>query len=218
MPVAMVCPRHFTLRSKTGHVVKFEPGKPSNVPDDVVQEALALNILPVDADNFADPTLLEGLRAKGPVNINLTGAIRDAVVYHVLHEIARENDVNNFDGGGRPKTFVIIDRTGVQITSAERNTYWDKYRELKGAGEELPTHKAVDAVLEVQYLSTPKQLIEYASLYDVPFTHIEGRTLKEQKAVIVGAILAESHAHTAQKGAPAPETTHVPAKAAGSKG
>lgn len=192
--IQMVCPRHYTLRSKTGHVLRFEPNVPRPVPEDVVQEAMALNILPVDRNDVPDPVLADGLRQKGVVQVQVSALVRDALVYRVLDLIATENDVVNFDGGGRPKTSIIADRVGLALTAAERNTYWDKYRQIKASGEDLPKHKCVDAILEVQYLSTPKQLIEYGALYNVPLTSLEGRTLKEQKTMIVGAILSESHA------------------------
>lgn len=183
MPTLMTCPRHYTLRTTSGHVIRFEPDTPTMVPDAVVSEAMAVNILPVD-DLPAAPA------ADGaPAKVNLGGPLRDALALRAIDELARANDPHDFDAGGRPKVATLNDRTGLSLSASERATYWDRYRTLKSAGEELPTHKALETVLEIQALSTPSGVAEYAAALDVSEDAIKGRPLREQKQLLLAAAL-----------------------------
>jgi hypothetical protein len=181
----MVCPRHYTLRTKSGHVIKFEPGVPRDVPDIVVHEALAVNILPVSG--ALDDT--ESDHTNHMTRTTIAGPLRDALALRVIADLARENDSSHFDGGGRPKTNIINERSGLALTAKERVDYWDKYRNLNADGEELPTHKALDAVLEIQYLTTPKDTRDYAVAVGVPDKAIVGRSVREQKEILLAAVL-----------------------------
>ncbi len=180
----MVCPRHYTLRTTTGHVLKFEPGVPKIVPDDCVSQALAVNIIPVEPIDGEDAPSTEG---KAVAQVRVAGPLRDAIAYRTISEMHRENDPAHFDGGGRPKTSSINARTGLQLTTAETQKYWTQYRQIVANGEELPGHKALDHVMEIQSLSTSKDFRAYAEDLGVPEKALLGRTLREQKNVLLAA-------------------------------
>ena len=54
--IPMVCPRDFTLRTKNGgHVIKFEAGKETDVPEEAYHEAISKNIVPVQRKDDEGP-------------------------------------------------------------------------------------------------------------------------------------------------------------------
>lgn len=185
MPLSMIAPRNYTLRTKSGHVIRFEANQPKLVPDAIVAEALAVNILPVENSDvqIADNS------AQGVQRVSISGQLRTALLLRAIADIVRENDSANFDGGGRPKVHIISARSGVDATARERSEMWDKYRELLANGEDLPTHKALDTVLAVQSLNTPSDMKEYAQLLEVPEERLVGLSLREQKQVLLAAAI-----------------------------
>ena len=187
MPTMMKAPRNYTLRTKTGHVIRFEGGVPKSVPDNLVSAALAVNILPINNDEVPDGDTNAG----GVQRVTISGILRDALLLRTIHDLVRENETDNFDGGGRPKVNVINDRCGLGISAKERSEAWDKYRELIANGEDLPTHKAMDTVLTVQALTMPHDIKEYATLLDVPEKTLTGLSLREQKQVLLAAAVKQ---------------------------
>lgn len=184
MPIAMIAPRNYTLRTKSGHVIKFDANVAKLIPDSIVAEALAVNILPVENSDLVNDDV-DGARAVQKVTIG--GTLRQALVLHAIDDLVRENDSTNFDGGGRPKTTVINARCGLDLSAKERSDGWDKYREIKANAEDLPNHPALDTVLAVQALNTPRDMKEYAVLLDVPETKLAGLSLREQKQLLLAA-------------------------------
>lgn len=187
MPVLMTCARHYTLRTKAGHCIRFKPNEPVSVPDSVVSEALAVNILPLDGQ---DASAADG-SGTIPQKVVVTGLLRDALALHSIDDLVKMNDVEQFDGGGRPKVAAINSATGLTLTADERNKYWDKYRQIKSDGEHLPTHKALATVLEIQALNTPSSVKEYAEALGVKQDTIVGHPIAVQKQVLLKAAVAE---------------------------
>jgi hypothetical protein len=187
MSLTMMCPRHYTLRTTSGHVLKFEPNVPVSVPDECVDAALAVNILPVERDSGDDePASTEG---KAIAQLNVAGPLRDAVAYRVIGDLHRENSAADFDGGGRPKASSINARSGLQLTTADVQKYWTQYRQIKSNGEEMPTHKALEQLIEIQALHTSKDMREYAADLGVPEKALTGRSLREQKNILLSAAI-----------------------------
>lgn len=187
MPVLMTCARHYTLRTKAGHCIRFQPNEPVLVPDSVVSQALAVNILPVDGQ---DASVADG-NGVIPQKVVITGLLRDALALHSIDDLVKMNDVEQFDGGGRPKVAAINASTGLSLSANDRNTYWDKYRTLKSDGEQLPTHKALATVLEIQALNTPSGVKEYADALGVNQDVIVGHPIAVQKQVLLKAAVSE---------------------------
>jgi hypothetical protein len=186
MPTEMVCARHYTLRTRDGHCISFKPNEPKSVPDSVVAEAMAVNIVPVDRD-FVDspPEIGQGK----PIKINISPELRRALVLHVIEDMVRENDKDMFDGGGAPKLAHILERTGLTIVNKERIDFWAQYKEVKATNSEMPNHKLVEPVLEIQYLNTPRDTKEYALAMGVPEKDVIGRSVTEQKKIILAHVL-----------------------------
>lgn len=182
MSVKMVCARHYTLRTTSGHVIRFEPNKPIDVPDSVVSEAMAVNILPVEGQE-----LTQGASDAVVKHVSITGVLRDTLALRAMEEMARDNDPEDFDAGGRPKVNNVNQRAGLSLSASERNTYWDKYRAMKSNGEDLPNHKAAATVMEIQYLSTPKDMREYAQALGVEDEAFLGHSMHAQKQLLLAA-------------------------------
>jgi hypothetical protein len=187
MSVEVVCQRHYTLRLKNGHCISFKPNKPKNIPDDAVSEAMAVNIVPTQM--YRDETPEPG--SGKSVKINMPQALREALIFQVISDLVDENNHEDFDGGGAPKLAKIVERTGLTMVNKERVDYWGRFRECKATNSELPKHKLTDIVLEVQYLSTPKDTRDYAASLDIPESDIIGRPVSQQKKIILSHILKQ---------------------------
>lgn len=185
MSTMMSCPRHYTLRTLNGHVIKFEPNTPKEVPDDCVEAAMAVNILPLEHNDLFSADTSGKLLGK----VQLPGTLKDALAYYVIDLLRLENNTADFDGGGRPKAASINARSGLTISQKDVAEYWTKYRTMQSAGEDLPSHHALSHILEIQSLRTPKDFKDYAVALDVDKKHLEGRPISEQRNVLLAAAL-----------------------------
>jgi hypothetical protein len=194
----MVCPRNFTLRTTLGHTIQFKAGEPTPVPNEVVELALAVNILP--APNQALPAHNEG-HASGFTKIAaMPQLLREAIVMRCLDELVRENNPANFSGGGRPKPASIRERCAIDVSATETNKAWERYRELKANNEDLPSHRNLDLIYDIQQTSSPKTLREFAQELDMPPAEYTGLSVTELKAAVVAyAVKFDAIAQTALK-------------------
>jgi hypothetical protein len=187
MPINMVSQRDYTLRTLHGHVIFYPAGVPVPTADAAVHEALAANIVPVSER----PDLASDERT-GVVNapITIPVSLRDAVILHTIKQLVKENDPATFNAGGQPKLAVLNGLTGIRLSGAELGKYWDRYREILGSNSPFPTHPRVESVMELQRLTTRKQLIEFAEEIGVARSEVERRSIKEAKELLMGATIA----------------------------
>lgn len=185
MPVKMVSPRDYTLRTRTGHVIHFPANVPVHVPDVVVSEALAVNILPTSTVDTPEPS-------HGVVRAEtITGTLRDALIFNGILQLVKENDSASFNAGGQPKLTALNALTGIRITGGELSKYWDRYREIVGTNSPFPTHPKLDLVVELQSLTTRKQLLEFANDHGIPEGDVKRhQTIKEAKEALLQATLS----------------------------
>lgn len=182
----MICQRDFTLRTTSGHTIHFKAGEPKNVPQECVDAALAVNIIPA-AGGFAERPEEKHV---GPARIaTMSVEMRDAIILHTIHELVRNGESATFDAGGKPKPAAIKDVSGLDVSATERSKLWDKYRDLIGSNSDLPTPKNLDLVIEVQGCNNQKQLIEYLELFGQSADSVRGYTLKELKGAAVVAAM-----------------------------
>lgn len=180
--IKMVCPRDFTLRSETGHVVRFEAGVPTAVPEVLVPLAMSRNILPVEDHEDERPVF-------GMLNTSVTGTLRDALILQSIDALVSRNNYEEFTGGGSPKAAALAAETGLSVSAQEVSKYWDRYREIKGTNSELPKHPSVELVRDLQQISTRKALIEFCNEYDIPYKKHEGKALKDLKQIVLSLIV-----------------------------
>lgn len=179
----MVCPRNYTLRTTLGHVIAFKAGEPVAVPNEVVELALAVNILP--APNQTLPAHSEGAAPGFTKIAAMPQLLREAIVMRCIDELVRENNPANFSGGGRPKPTSIRERCAIDVSATETNKAWERYRELKSNNEDLPTHRNLDLIYDIQQTSSPKTLREFAQDLEMSPADYTGLSVTELKAAVV---------------------------------
>lgn len=199
MPL-MISPRNYTLRTTSGHVIRFKADEPTYVPDYIADQALAVNILPVDGKALADYDTDVGIAR----NDGMNPVLREALVLYAIADLLKENDSAHFDGGGRPKAASITERSGVQISATERNTFWDKYRDIVNSGQELPKPPNLDLVFEAQQLNTKKDLTAFLHDIGVAESVFKGMNIRELKQL---ATRAAANYNPRAVGAAASEST-----------
>lgn len=177
----MICARNFTLRTTLGYVIVFEAGKATWVPPMAEQLALASNCVYADESNR--PTG-EGTAEKN-VSFTVDGLLRKTILLHTIDELIKENDTDNFSGGGAPKPGALSDRSGLKVSAQERTALYDEYRDILGRGEELPTHKHLATIREVQQLTTLPQMRNYAPNLGLSEERIAGMTAADAKQVLL---------------------------------
>lgn len=182
MSVSMVCPRDYVLRTRMGHTITFKAGEPTTVPEAAYAEALAKNILPVQTLDTENP-VFELATAE------ITGTLRDALIFDTINNMVIENSVEEFAGGGVPKASVVSAKIGVAISASEIGKYWQLFREIKGENSALPRHPNMELVREVQALATRKQLEEYARDLNVPLSKSKGKSLTELKTFLLYTVV-----------------------------
>lgn len=200
MMIKMICPRDYTLRTTLGHVIKFEAGEPTPVPEAAYHEAIAKNILPVKEKNGESS-------AFGMATAEITGSLRDALVYDAIRVLVARNHVEDFTGGGMPKAAAIQKEVGVQVSAQETSKYWAGYKQIIGENGDFPTHPNVETVRELQGLGTRKQLEQFAEDIGVPLPATKGKSLSEMKSILLYTIINQ---HQAPLTAAAPDEYKKP--------
>lgn len=178
MTINMVCQRDYTLRTLSGQTIAFKAGEPTPVAEAAYGEAIAKNIVPVTR-------LDDDGTAPGMAHAQITGSLRDALIFSALQDAVNRNASEEFDGGGKPKATTIAAATGLQISASEVSKYWANYKQLMGENAPLPTHPNVELVNELQQLVTRKQLTEFASDHDIDYKEAAGKTVKDLKQAML---------------------------------
>ena len=184
MSIMMICPRDFTLRTRLGHTISFIAGEPTAVPESAYAEALSKNIVPAKRPDSDTP-------AFGMLQAEVTGTLRDAMIYGAIHEIVHRNQTDEFSGGGVPKAAAVSAAAGVSVSSSEANRYYTNYREFISSNEALPTHPQVEIVKELQACATRAQLTQFAKEHGYALPRMQGKSNKEVKELLLHAVVNE---------------------------
>ena len=190
MTVMMVCPRDFTLRSTLGYTIAFKANEPTPVPDAMYQEALSKNILPAKVPAGEEA-------AHDMAHAEITGTLRDALIFDAIETLVKRNNVEDFGGAG-PKAAALTRETGIQLSAKETSNYYTRYKQIKAENTELPSHPNVELVRELQGLSTRKQLEAFAVDIGVAIPATKGKALSEVKSTLLYAIVNQNQAPLTQ--------------------
>lgn len=182
MSIPMVCPRDYTLRTRNGHTIKFAAGEPTDVPEALYAEALAKNIIPVERKSDDQPIF-------GMVHAEITGTLRDAMIYQAIDEVVKRNQTEDFSGGGVPKAAALSAIIGLSLSASEASRFYTNYRQIIGENEPLPTHPKVEVVRELQALTSRKQLEEFAEDHGIGIPKAKGKSLKELKELLLNSVI-----------------------------
>ncbi len=182
----MISPRDFSYIGLTGHAVQFKANEPTPVPFELQSELLHLNVIFEDGNFAQTPVDKDGKPAK----VEMSGAIREAVLFHVIGQIHADAQTEEFDGGGAPKAAAIAARCGITVNSTERGKLWDRYRNAKATNGILPAHPMVEAFVDIQKVNSMKAANEFAEAYDVPAELLVGTTkVNEAKRIILAHLV-----------------------------
>lgn len=184
MTIQMVCPRDYVLRTRMGHTIRFIAGEPASVPEAAYAEALSKNIVPVARPDGDSP-------AFGMIRAEVTGTLRDAMIYGAIRDIIARNQTDEFTGGGVPKAAAVSAEAGVSVSATEVNRYYQNYREILAENEELPTHPQVEVVKELQACATRTQLTQFAKEHGYEMPNAKGKSNKEVKELLLHAVVNE---------------------------
>lgn len=180
--IDMVSQRDFVLRTRMGHTIRFEATKPTPVPDAAYSEALAHNIVPVVVPDADSP--------QGRVEANITGTLRDALLFKAIHTLVVRNNYEDFTGGGVPKAAAVSLEAGFSVSQNEVSRYWGNYRTMVATNETLPTHPHMAQVEELQSCSTRKSLEEFCADHSIVIKGAKGKTVKELKEQVMHAVVS----------------------------
>lgn len=185
--IKMVCPRDYTLRTKLGHTIRFEADVPTDVPEAAYHEALAKNILPVKVQAGEKP-------AFELATAEITGTLRDALIFDAIIALVKRNNSEDFTGGGVPKAASITAEIGVAVSAQETSKYWGLYKQIIGENSSFPTHPNVELVRELQGCATRKQLEQFAGDLSIELPSLKGKSLTEIKSILLYNIINQHQA------------------------
>lgn len=182
MNIMMVCPRNYVLRTRIGHTIEFKANTPTPVPEAAYAEALSKNIVPVEVPDTEKPHF-------ELAHADITGTLRDALIYFAIDEITKRNNPEDFGGGGVPKAKLVSEMIGVSVSHTEVGKYWQNYRQMIANNEDLPMHPKMELVLELQALSSRQQMERFAADIDMPLPKTKGKGLRELKGMLLYALV-----------------------------
>ncbi len=122
----LVANRNVTVRSTTGHVIKFTKDEPVSVPRMMVSECMAVGIVPVDDDYTPEEPTKNAI----PTGHDREQALRDAII-----QLKERNDRGDFTGGGRPDLRALFGILGWRPDQYEVQKLWKQMREEWGSEE-----------------------------------------------------------------------------------
>lgn len=116
--------RDHTVRTKSGHILRFKKGVPKYVPPEVRHLVLQGAILPVDGNM---PVEEEKEVAPRPL-----GDDRRERIFQAVSLLAELNDVEDFTGSNVPKTTSVKREVGFEVDARERDEAWERYLQVNG--------------------------------------------------------------------------------------
>lgn len=180
--------RNVTVRSKSGHVIRFERNVPRAVPANLRREVMAIGIIP--AEGQAD--LVENLETEVSRMAPIPEALRTALVFHALSQIREENDTSKFDAAGRPKVDAVnsVFHGFLSINAAARNSFWDELRALISENEEIPSHKDLETFLALAEITSRDEIADYGKMLGVDETALEAVSVRDSRRMLINKLLS----------------------------
>jgi len=117
--------RNYVLRTTRGHAIRFVKGEPVNVPPICVEDAIAIGAQPVDPK---DGDILGEEEKPQP---SLTADERKAKVFEAFSIMKTRGERNDFTASGSPDARKLPALTGFELTSKERDAFWQEYRAME---------------------------------------------------------------------------------------
>lgn len=114
----VVSNRNFTLATTKGHVIFFKKGRPQMCPNVVLEDAIAVGIIPTDERDLpggdVDPLL----------PVEATGTERIRQIRDVIESLMRRNARGDFTASGLPNIKVLSNAVGYKVDQSELGRIW----------------------------------------------------------------------------------------------
>lgn len=178
----MISLRKLRLASTSGHVVHFDANTPTNVPQEAVREAMALGCVPVNAEEA--PEFADASRAK----IEFGGELRESLLFLVISRMIEENDVKQFDSGGRPKASALSKTLGFDVSAKEAREAHKTALTIMAQDGTPDLHPDAEVALEVIDAGSKSELLELAGTLDVPKKETDGLTARKLRSLLVSKL------------------------------
>lgn len=123
-----VLQRTFNLVGK-GHNIRFEKGKPTYVPPELVAEAVGIGALSADGEN---PDILP---PEARPEEHLTPEEREALLFAAFDDLVAKNQTTDFGGDGIPSVDAVKRTISFSVVKKEVVAAWRKYKAAKAAEE-----------------------------------------------------------------------------------
>ena len=114
----VVSNRNYTLATTKGHVVFFKKGVPKMCPNVILEDAIAVGIIPTDE---AD---LPGGEADALLPVEPTGSERVRQIRDIIESLMRRNGRNDFTASGLPNINVVSGALGYKVDVVELGRVW----------------------------------------------------------------------------------------------
>ena len=120
----VVSNRNYTLATRKGHVVRFYKGISKQIPNIILEDAIAVGIVPVDDKDLPNAEERNPLLPHAAV-----GAERVRQIREVVEALVERNQRGDFAASGLPSIAVVSDALGYKIEQAELGKVWHSIRQ-----------------------------------------------------------------------------------------
>lgn len=175
----MISLRSFTLQTTKGHCIAFEAKAPKYVPPDVVSEAMAQGCVPTDESEI--PFIEDVQRSK----VEFQGDIRKAMIYIAVKTVIERNNVKDFDGAGVPKTSVVAERIGYEVSRAELLDIYQQYNTIKSEGGEYALNDQAKNAMRVIEAEDKAELVDLAEEFGVAKDKAKGLSVRDLRKLLL---------------------------------
>jgi hypothetical protein len=118
----VVSNRNYNLATTKGHCLYFKKGVPRQCPNVILEDAIAVGIVPTDD---AD---LPGNDQDGVLPVEATGSARIQQIRDIIEALMRRNQRGDFSASGVPAKKVVEGALGYRIDETELNKVWGTMR------------------------------------------------------------------------------------------
>jgi len=120
----VVSNRNYTLATTKGHVVRFYKGIAKFIPNVILEDAVAVGIVPTDEKDLPNAEERNPLLPHAAV-----GAERVRQIREVVEALVERNQRGDFAASGLPSIAVVGDALGYKIEQSELGKVWHTIRQ-----------------------------------------------------------------------------------------
>lgn len=165
----VVSNRNYTLATTKGHVVFFKKGQPKMCPNIILEDAIAVGILPTDHNDLPSDINDDVLPTEA------TGSARIQQIRDIIEALMRRNGRGDFTASGIPAKKVVESALGYRIDEMELGKVWhlmqqenavDRILEQDGQIEEGPVRPDDAEELKVAFRDAILSIMETGTADD----------------------------------------------------